>query len=482
MKKREITIPTLIGILIVVGGLLSGLWLVQRQISSSGQAAAEIIPKEVVVANIVDSSFTVTWVTDKAVSGYVQYGKFEDSPDMVVSDDRDQQKGSVNSYFTHFVTVRGLKPDTRYKFKISSGGKSFDQDGKAYEVRTGMMIGETPTADVAYGQVVTANGEPADGALVYLTIQNGGIQAALAKPSGSWVIPLSTIRTTDLASFITYNKLSEKMVIEVNDGPMGKSRILTTAGQDSPVSQIVLGQNRDYSAASVNQPTIPTGDERSKLGQIPTPGANERDLIILTPQSGEGVNSSKPQIIGVAPANSEVTVEIHSDVVISGKVTSDSEGNFTYSVPQDLPPGEHLVTISTTINGVLQKVTRTFTVYAAGENFDPAYSATPSANLTPRVSPTKIPTPTATIRPTIRPTIIPTPSATPRVSAIPTVSATPKPTATIIPSISPTLNPSPTPTAQSSLPASGETDLTTLLLICGVGLLISGWWWYRKAV
>lgn len=484
MKKREITIPTLVGLLIVVGGLVSGIWLVQRQISQSSQAAAESEPKEVVVANVSDSSFVVTWVTDKAVAGHVEYGESATNLDLLVSDDRDQQKGSVDKYFTHFVTIKGLKPDTTYRFKIGSGGRSYDQDGTAYEISTGGVLADTPTADVAYGQVVTANGEPADGALVYLTMSGGNTQAALAKSSGSWVIPLSTIRTSSLNSYVLYDKSATKLDISVNDGPMGEAAVITTTGNDNPVPQIVLGQVRDYSSASGDTTDVEVQDESdsqgSKLGQIPIPELVEKDLKLLTPQSGEAVNSARPEIIGVAPPNSEVTIEIHSEALVSGKVVADSRGNFSFSVPRDLPPGEHTITITTIVDGVIQKVTRSFTVYAQGESFDPAFSATPSATLAPTVRPT------ATATPTTRPTTAPTPTA--GLTATPTVklTATPTPTVTVTPSTSPaaspTIKPTPTTTPQTSLPSSGQTETTWLLLVLGLGMISAGWWWYRKAV
>ena len=479
MKRTEIKIPTLAGLVVVVGGLLAGIWLVQRQISRSSQAAAEASPKEVVVANVTGSSFAVTWVTDKAAVGYVQYGEATNNPDLVVSDDRDQQKGSVENYFTHFVTVKGLKPDTTYKFKIGSGNRNFDQGGVPYEIKTGITLTETPAADVAYGQVVTANGEPADGALVYLTIAGGNIQAALTKSSGSWVIPLSTIRTSSLNGFVLYDKAATSIELAVNDGPMGKAKVITTTANDSPVPQIILGQEKDYSAIIETSPP-PENDnlqQGSKLGQIPIPAAEEKELKLLTPQSGEAVNSTRPEIIGVAPANAEVTIEIHSEAIVSGKVTADGRGNFSFSVPQDLPPGEHSVTISTIVDGVVQRVTRSFTVYAQGESFDPAFTATPSATLAPTIRPTATAAPTATLRPSATPRLSPTitPSATPKPTVTTTVTPTVKPTA------SPTIQPTPTAKPDTSLPASGEGDLTLMLLTLGAGLLVSGWWWYRKA-
>src|SRR3989344_361432 len=183
MKKPEIKIPTLIGVLVAIGGLVSGMYLLRGSLRSVLFASAEETPKEVRVVNIADTSFTVTWITDKTTTGFVQYGEGSKAPDLVVSDDRDQEKGEVGSYFTHYVTIKALKPGEEYGFKI--GAK-----GQVYKLMTGVTIADTPAADVAYGQVARANGDPAEGAIVYLRVETGSPLATLVKSSGSWVIPL----------------------------------------------------------------------------------------------------------------------------------------------------------------------------------------------------------------------------------------------------------------------------------------------------
>src|SRR3989344_6707107 len=195
MKKPEIKIPTLIGVLVAIGGLVSGMYLLRGSLRSVLFASAEETPKEVRVVNIADTSFTVTWITDKTTTGFVQYGEGSKAPDLVVSDDRDQEKGEVGSYFTHYVTIKALKPGGEYGFKIGSGKTVYGDNGQVYNLTTGLTIADTPAADVAYGQVAGANGDPAEGAIVYLQVETGSLLAAIVKSSGSWVIPLATMRT-----------------------------------------------------------------------------------------------------------------------------------------------------------------------------------------------------------------------------------------------------------------------------------------------
>ena len=480
MRISEIKFPTLIGLLVAVGGLVSGLWLVQGQLRKSVSAAAEEVPKEVKISNITDVSFSVSWITDKSTAGFVQYGEGTANADMVVTDDRDQQKGAVQEYLTHFVTVKGLKSETTYQFKLGSGKTMYDLNGSPFKAATGRRIDTEPTADVAYGQAVNSNGEPADGALVYLLMPGGVLQSALVKASGSWVIPLSTIRSADLKSYVSYNKLDTKLDISVNGGVMvGKSTVSIETKDDNPVPEIILGRDYNYLLASSSGNASGDNSTPSSKLIMPSPTEIPDDINILTPALDEKVNSSKPEIIGVAPAGTEVTIKIHSDTQIVGKVIAGNDGRFSYSVPSDLPPGIHTLTVSAVIDGVVKTITQSFTVYAAGESSNPAYSATPSATATPASGkPTATPKPSATPipTPTSRPTLTPTPLPTLIPTKGPTPTVTPKPTAT--PKPTPTVRPTPT----TSIPKSGGGDQSTAFLVVGLVLMMSGWWWYRKAV
>src|SRR3989344_115633 len=140
MKGREFTFPKWLGLLIALGGLVSGLWGVQEQTRKSIMAAAEEAPKEVKISNISDGSLVVSWTTDKATSGFVQYGESGAEADLVATDDRDQERGSISEYFTHLITVRGLKPETAYVFRVGSGKNLYSLGNSPYQVTTGSKL------------------------------------------------------------------------------------------------------------------------------------------------------------------------------------------------------------------------------------------------------------------------------------------------------------------------------------------------------
>ncbi|MEK7154953.1 MAG: fibronectin type III domain-containing protein [Patescibacteria group bacterium] len=419
MKKRELTIPTILGILVTIGGLVAGVFLLNAPLRSLVGASPEETPTEVKVTNTADTSFVVSWTTAKSTSGYIQYGEGE-KPELVVSDDRDQEKGEIGIYFTHLVTIRGLKAATNYGFRIGSGKGLYDQGGQLYKVTTGITLRNPPRADVAYGQIVTSSGDPVDGALVYLAMPGTVPQAAITKSSGSWVIPISTARTVDLTSFAAYDASAGQVGVLVQAGALGTATVTTTTGNTKPVPEITLGQTVNLAA---QQPT-PTPSTESKL--------SGPALVILTPKSGERVNSTQPEIMGKAPAGAEVTIVIHSTTQITQTVTADENGDWSYSVPAGLEPGTHTITITALVNGVKKTVQKSFVVEAAGVSNAPA----------------KIATPAATLKPT------PTPKPTPRVAY---------------------------PSTESGTPQSGNLTPTLLLLILGSGLVLTGAFAYRKA-
>jgi len=425
MRKKELSIPTVLGILVSLIGMGVGLWYLREPIKNVVLASPQDAPTQVYITNITDSSFVVSWLTDKATTGFIQYGEKTNS-DLIVSDDRDQERGTVDNYFTHLVTVRDLKPSTAYNFRIGSASKLYDQQGQPYSVTTGLSLGSPPPADMTYGQVLTPNGEPAEGAIVYLSLPGAVPQVALVKPSGTWVIPLSTARSSDLTSYAAYDPQTSSVQFQVQAGSLGSSTVTTTTDQDSPVPTITLGQTYNYLVA--NPPAEEAAPEDTSNSRFSSDFADPATeitpiLTILSPQIMEQVNSTQPEIIGRGPADSEVTITINSPTTVTDTVQTDANGEFSYSIPQDLPPGEHTITITTLVDGITKRVQRKFTVLAAGSSQIPAYTATPSATIKPRV---------------------------------------------VIPATT------------SGVPTSGNLTPTLILLILGSGLILSGLVVYRK--
>lgn len=363
MRSRPITIPTILGIFVALGGIIAGLLLVKNPTYLGISASGGEIPIDIRTTNISDNSLTVSWTTAKATTGFVKYN------DLVVSDDRDQERGSVGSYFTHIVSLRGLKPLTNYKIKIGSG-KSI---GESQEIMTGPSLRNPPPADVIYGQVNTLGGDPADGALIYIQLPGVIPQVALVKTSGSWVIPLSLARTSDLTSYAPYDGQTSQVNLFVQAGPLGTSSLSVSLSDARPVAPIILGQ-------SLAPSPTPETETKSKFTESALDASvNAKEPVIK-------IKNIKPMVIGEAPSGSTVDIEVHSVNQIQATVKTDKNGKFSYKIPEGLEPGEHTITVSTLVDGVVQKITKSFIVEAADTATLPSFTATPSAKLKARVA------------------------------------------------------------------------------------------------
>jgi len=76
-------------------------------------------PTNILFTNVSDTSFTVTWFTDKKATGSVLLTS-NSGEKKVHKDERDI--GHVESFTSHSVLVRSLEPDTRYSVIIVSNG------------------------------------------------------------------------------------------------------------------------------------------------------------------------------------------------------------------------------------------------------------------------------------------------------------------------------------------------------------------------
>src|SRR4030066_991532 len=146
MNKRKV--PTVIGILVLIIGLAVGIYLLQsRNIFKLG-AKGETLPKDVRMTNITDSSFSVSWTTDKETGGFVSWGESEGRMDSVEEDELEENG------FTHFVTIRGLSPTTTYYFKINSGANFYGDSGVHWKVTKGPVLNSITKANTISGTLL----------------------------------------------------------------------------------------------------------------------------------------------------------------------------------------------------------------------------------------------------------------------------------------------------------------------------------------
>lgn len=448
LKKR---IPTILGIFLLLIGITAGVYLVELGPQSlTTRATPEVVPSQIRITNISDHSFTVSWFTETAALGFVRYGTSSSALNLSALDDREQAGSNERACTTHHVTVDNLTGETTYYFKIISGSESsvFDDNGQSYSVITAPSVDVEVTADTAHGSVFFPDLAVAEGALVYLTLEGGLPLSSLVAASGNWAVSLSTMRSADLSSFVSYDKNEAILSIEVL-GPDGSvATVITFTANDTPVNDIVLGESYDFTAQSAENE-----ESQFSFESISEPSVEEGEVTVDSPGEGEAVNTQLPEFFGEGPPGTSIEITLESEEAIQASVAVDINGQWSWAPDTAIESGEHFLSINwLDENGITRSLTRRFVVYAQGESSLPAFEATPSATLTPTPTPVELAAVTPT--PTPVPTLAPTPTPTPITTVTP---ATPSAVAT-----------------EPALPIPGTGMVSIVLVLLGVGLSVSG--------
>src|SRR3989344_515252 len=395
---RERKIPTLIGLLLV-GTVVFTVRFAFNQVSPLLTKASETTtPKEVTITNVSDTAFTVSWMTSTPTTGSVRLeGKL---PATMYYDERINLSASspsspAQSYTTHMVTLRSLKPETTYTFRILSNGKSFQNHAKPYEARTAPQLASLGTAiEPAYGQVTNPSGEPAEGAIVELTLSGGQPLTTLTKSGGTWVIPLNRARTDDLSAYIAAgDRIDETIVVRSSEG---EAHATTDTLNDNPVPVITIGKTYDFRKIQAengkSQPLAQTPPNVLGSSTQPASGA----VSITKPAQGSAIPSNLPLIQGTGVPGNQVLIIVGITNPVSDTFLVGEDGVWRYTPPKPLAEGKQSVTITTSdAKNKTVAITNLFEVLKSGTQV--LGDATPSASLTPEPTVAGEPAPTATL-------------------------------------------------------------------------------------
>ena len=462
MAKR---IPTLIGVLILLGGLVAGVILVNNRQGFLTKAGPTESPKNVKITNNGADTFTVSWTTDTPVTGFIKYSENPAKITSPAGDIRDQISGSSQSYTNHYVTVTGLNPATTNYFLIGSGSQMYDDSGKPFQVRTGPTV-IAPPEDVISGKVVGADGNPVNNAIVYVETEGGQTLSAMTKVDGTWRLNLALSRDST-GAVLTYDTAAAVLSIFVQAGISGSATAITNTGLAKPVPDIVLGKNQNFVTATEasGSGTLDAGTVKSEgfgniaqeAAPVAAPEATETgSLTVSYPAlNGEMIATSSPEFRGNTAPGTTIRITVQSSVELTQMIKADKNGLWQWTPPQSLDPGVHTLTLEyTDTNNIFQRIVRTFTVLAAGDLGGlPAFVSTPSGSITPTITVT--PTPTLSGRPSVTPLITPSVAST-RAANMPA-------------------------TTSSNLESTGSLGITILMGSLGVVLLLFGrvskrWW------
>ncbi len=505
--------PTLIGLVVLVVALGAGMMFIATGPGVfAPRATPQTTPKNIKLSNVTDNSFTVSFLTDEATAGFIKYGSSEDRLNSQASDDRDQLSGSVGKYTLHHITLRGLDPSTTYYYSLGTGsGSAFDNNGQPFKVATAKRGGTPSAAKTAYGTVNSTSGTPAEGSIVYVTIDGVGEMSSLVKNSGSWAIPLSNARSTDGSSYADI-KDTMPMTITVQ-GPSANqtAQLTTTVAESQPVATISLGANGSSSVAEKASPSPAAEDSMSASGSATNVSGTESEtatnalntlladgatggatstlsgtsstsaiiasastVVDLTDTTTQTVLTSQPVITGQAAPNVKINVKVNSENEYEFDVVADGNGGFTLDLAKlqaELEPGEHTVEYSYVDPNTGKTVTKVETFFVANPN---GASSTQLALASPKA------------------TTSPKPSSSPKTSsssATPFGSGNPFPIggASASPSASPKASAATSsgrvsnPATTSGVPVSGSVGTTVALIGGGIFFILAAGWSFLVA-
>lgn len=185
-----------------------------------GQVSAASIPHQ--VTNVRDKAFSVSWVTDDAEAGFVNYGISPSNLNITVYDDR----GQVTIGDTHHVTITGLNPGTTYYYEIVSGDTTYDNNGSPYQMTTGPSLGFT-LPEIISGRVCKASGTEAEGSIIYVSLGTSQVLSGLVNDQGAWALDIAPVRTADFQEYVTYTN-DDSISLDASGGCDGTASAATT--------------------------------------------------------------------------------------------------------------------------------------------------------------------------------------------------------------------------------------------------------------
>src|SRR3989344_3608152 len=188
-QKAKIPFPLTVGLLLLI------LILLARTFSSNPilTKASKKNIKSLTIFNLTHNQVGIFWQTDKAETGWLNFGENENNLTKSALDERDLQE-KRSQYRNHYAILKNLKPNTRYFYKILSNNQAVQANNRrAFSFQTPPILSTTTGLDPAYGKIIEENGNAVENAIVIINIKNAYPLATLSKTTGEWLIPINYI-------------------------------------------------------------------------------------------------------------------------------------------------------------------------------------------------------------------------------------------------------------------------------------------------
>jgi len=237
---KDISVPTLLAIALLIVGIFDGATFIKNKQFFGIYAQRQSVPKNIRTSNVSDSSFTISWTTDRQTTGFVRWGENQSFLTKV------SLEATSELGFVHSTTINGLNPDTSYYFKINSGGEDFDNNDAPWQIHTGIKIPDQPEAYIISGKIVNSLNQPVQRAAVYVTVGGSSPLSDITTNEGLWTVNITSARQLSLDSFILIDEKKTPIEIFVQAGPEGMSSAQLYPMSGKPVPEIMLGKIHNF--------------------------------------------------------------------------------------------------------------------------------------------------------------------------------------------------------------------------------------------
>ena len=363
---KENKLLTVVGFLFL---LFITIFFLRLFLDSAGPSKATLkVAKRVEIVNLSPTQASIFWQTDKQESGWVIYGEGSNSENKIIFDEKDinnlsQKKGK---YIIHIATLKELMPGKKYFFKIVTDNNQIivQPDGKSFSFITpqGGPNGQQNISP-AFGKILQSNSiNPLVNSYIILSIKDCYplLTQIKSEGDGSWLIPLNQLYKKDSQNIETISD-KDKIIIEVLTYDGEGLTITTNKSKISPLPQtIVFVKDKNYSFLEEDNVLSAT----TNLSSI-----NAKQTEIVYPKEESLIPGSIPLIKGTAKPSVKIEITVNSKKTYSAITSSDSKGNWSYLLPENLELGPHVIIIKTKdISGKEVVITRKFTIIAQQGN------------------------------------------------------------------------------------------------------------------
>lgn len=381
-------IPTALGLIILIAGLIAGVILVNNRTSFQSKAGPTESPKNIKITNKGSGTFSVSWTTDIPLTGYLKYSEDPAKITLPAGDVRDQISGTSQSYTNHYVNITGLGANKTIYFLIGSGSQTYNDNDKPFQTRTLASV-SAPAEEIISGKIVNGDGSPVNGAIVFVDMEGADTLSTISKNDGSWRLNISTARTKDGKLPVIDNQKT-LLSIFASAGTSGTATAITNTGKAKPVPDIVIGKNQSFVESSIDLASLATTNSSKSGGFVLTSSQLTSDTLSSSPLitflnpaiEGELIATNSPELKIKLATGSGVVFTVGTQK--SGNLNATNSGEWIWSPTTPLASGVNTLQVDFVDDkGKNQQVVRKFNVLAIGDVSGlPAFTATPSATPT----------------------------------------------------------------------------------------------------